>query len=206
MSSYAPLSSQNLFRALENPGDLYAQFARYVALAKGVLNPDKTPNWQKVLAEFLGAQKRLVTQRIYHSKALGTAAIVDFFTGSTAGEDTNLDQFTLPQNQPMLVTALRIFEGANADVNKTAWAPGITAADAQNGVLNLSMNNRDMLVRLPLTDFVAAPEDPNAGIVELVQPIVIVDQQAFKASLTFANAISTATENLRIELIGLGLN
>lgn len=113
--------------------------------------------------------------------------------------------FQYPDSEHFLVTSLRIYQGANATLNVTAWTPGVAAGDAQNGTFTINNNGTNVMKDVPFTAFSQGTNNADGGYLELACPFVWVGQTSLSIIGTWPAVLTTTTLNLRFELVGLKL-
>jgi hypothetical protein len=107
-------------------------------------------------------------------------------------------------SEHFLILGLRVLQGANAVLNATAWATGVTDALALNGRITLENNGTQELKDIPLTQFAASTgnADLDSGTLIIEKPILWIGQTPLAVRATFPTVLATATLNMRVELIG----
>lgn len=144
----------------------------------------------------------------FHQQALPAAAGTLAFFGTTLGTavTTNMKNgtFTLPQDEHMIMTGLRILYGAGATLDAIDWDYGATVAVLKNAKIQMIKNNISQLNLLPLT--AANPEltTDDQGRIDFLDPILWKAQTYIQINVTTA-AAPAANGSLRIEVWGIGL-
>lgn len=171
---------------MRNPGGFEAMLNRVLTSARLQVPDNKI--WSFYVAQ--------------HSKTVASLTNVTFFNDTT---DSNQQDVARPQGEHFIITAIKALEGNNATVNATAWVEGLTgSADIANGQIDVVINGTTVIKDLPLTQFVEADEDAEAGVLKLKWPIIWPGQQILNINATFDTA-PAASDNVRFELIGFGL-
>ncbi len=178
---------------LQNPKGVGLGFLRLLQDAK-LANPARAMG-NKVLADI----------SFYHAKTVvGVGTTQTFFNGSTASQTTNLSEFIRPQDEHTLITRLKFSEGINASVPATVWTQGLATAPLQNGTFTIEINGVLRLKKYPLVDSVVSTES-DAGIIELLTPIVWGAQEDLKITTNFDVAPAVANTNMLVQIAGIGL-
>jgi hypothetical protein len=138
-----------------------------------------------------------------------TKTMADHVAGynAVAVSKTNLaviDGVTFPEGEHFIVSAIKMYDGANAALLSTDFTEGVLDALTKHGKLTITNNGSIVLKELPLTVFSPNNQD-DKGIFSLLKPIVWKGNTALTASITFPTAPTTANQNIRIELIGMKL-
>ncbi len=179
--------------ALSHPDRMKQLAVHYWGLKNVKINQDKT------LAPFTA---------FVNAVAVGQTSIqMNFPDGTFGATSGGVSGSTYPDSEHFLVIGVKLYQGANASLQATPWAQGISDAALLAG--RLTINNNGTLVGkdMPLTRFPNSTtnNDLDGGYVQLDVPIAWVGQTSLFATLSFPNATATANLNIRMELIGLKL-
>lgn len=182
-------------------------------LTVAVSNLSKFDLMQKLMMKYLedkgvpSSQKKTLAKftAYCNAVAVGQTQIAFNFPGDINGAVSGgTSGATYNDSEHFFILGLRHLQGANATLNATAWATGITDALSLNGRLTLENNGTQELKDIPLTQFVASTgnADLDSGTLILEKPVLWVGQTPLVVRTTFPTVLSTATLNHRIELIG----
>lgn len=142
----------------------------------------------------------------YDQRTVVGQKITDFFTGTFSANNTNLpNNYTRLEGEYMVVTDARLYTGVNATVEATDWTPGVSSGELQNGTLSIKNNGINVLPKIPITQFTQAVENPFSGYYDLPFYTIWGGQETFVTTLSFPVAPAVANQNMRVEMIGLGL-
>lgn len=170
---------------------------------------------QDLMEKFFKARGINITQqkiaaKVTRQNSLQVAglSVASFFASgnpTTAGA-TNMISFVPPEGEHQIIFGIKAFEGVDADVNQTDWLNGLVSAELKNGQFNVMVNGVQRLAPTPLTVFgeSQANYDDNVGMYMLDEPIIWPGQQPLTLNCSFP-VVPIADQNLRFELVGIGL-
>jgi sorbitol-specific phosphotransferase system component IIA len=178
----------------------------------GMANPYQLFDRYKAYLVALGKQFSASVQKsfghvvyYYNAAAASKTNVTLFGPSSTYSSSTsNLSSALLGVDQSQLISAIRMFNGANASLTATDWTPGVNNAELQNGKFDLIVNNVTVLSAIPLTVFNSDGNPEYPGTLVLEQPVAWGPQEPLQINVTFDVAPATANQNIRFELHGDG--
>ena len=174
--------------------------------------------WQESLRRWLKANGQEVTQEkvlmdmiLFHELKFDAAAkVYTFFQGSvdpSANSVTNVTgNMSRNTGEHFIIVGMRLMTGVNATLSATAWTFGVADADVRNGNVNFLNNTTQVLRNIPGTAFNPNLTTEDQGIHWLSEPLLWAGQTPISVPLVLQNVIATVNTNVRMELIGFGLN
>jgi len=156
--------------------------------------------WRGIGAKI--SQEKSVAQVSRYDSLAVAAGVNTFFDQNPVAFDSNMNNFTPPQTEHLLITRLRFFEGVNAAINATVWGQGATTAVAQNAQITIINNGIRVFTRYSGVDFMQLTTRDSATI-ELEEPIAWIGQTDLEVQINIIGA-PAANTNFRIEVIGIG--
>lgn len=169
--------------------------------------------FKKLIQNYLNENKLKIDQ----SKSIGSIVLYDqqpcvgvtavtLFQGVPNAARTNMqNNFVRNQSEHVILTSLRVCDGAAAVLNATDWNIGVADAATKNGLISIQVNGVVYMNRVPLTEFNPDLTDESQGRFDLPEPILWPAQTEIKVSLEWATAPAVANSNIRVELEGIGL-
>lgn len=163
---------------------------------------------QKYFADNFGKTnlpKRVADFQIFHNLSVVGQTTVTFFSGNYSQAQTNFpgNSFIAPESEHMIISRLRMYQGASANPEESNWLAGVSDALAKNGRLSISSNGVLQMAPLPLTAFNPTLTTDEIGVFDLMEPIVILGQTDAQAQVFFTDAPATANLNLRLVYEGI---
>jgi len=144
----------------------------------------------------------------YHQQAmLAAAGTLNFFganNGTAASTNMKGANFTLPEGEHMVMTAMRVMYGVGATIDQIDWDYGATVQAVKNCNFQLINNNISQINLFPLT--VANPEltTDDEGFIYFLYPILWKAQTYIQINVNQKSA-AVANGSLRLEIHGIGL-
>lgn len=152
----------------------------------------------------ISIEKTIAGAAYYDARALPTVNTT-LFDGNTTGNYTNLNSYTRPEAEHMVIWAIAISQGINATISSTAWADGATGSvTLNNGWLTLRNNGVTVLNKYDLSQAKNAITTAARGVIMLPEPIVWGGQTNCTAQIQLP-AIGAANENVKVTYLGLAL-
>jgi len=190
-------------------------FARMAKARKG-----DTGSLAQLMANFFSANfgditipKTVADFAIFDQLVAVGQTTLQFFNGqfTTARSNFPGGAFVAPNSEHMLVLGLKLYEGANATVNATDWAPGVSDAALKNATLDVFINGQKVVTQLPLTMFDpnelsatnSGRTDDGRGVFYFYEPLVVLGQQIITIQVNIPTASAVANLNLRAEIQGI---
>jgi len=174
----------------KNPGQFERDFVEFLKKAKLPFDNSKT-----------------IAQVCYFDqKTTAGSTSTEFFTGTFVPLDTNMPggSFTKPQNEHQVITHIRIADGTSAIVSQTDWTPGVNFGTNKNAKMTVTNNNIVVLKDYPLMEALDGLTTSEQGLIELDEYFVWGGQTNLTVRVEFPVA-PAVNENMRIELLGIGL-
>lgn len=142
----------------------------------------------------------------YDQRPVAALTNETFFEGPGAVANTNLPNadYRRPQGEHSWITALRIHNAVNADLDASDWEPGAGAAELKNARMDFVNNTNIVLRSFDLAEALENLTTRDNGVIPLNVPIMWLGQNSISVTLNFPTA-PVANQNVRITLIGLGL-
>lgn len=110
-----------------------------------------------------------------------------------------------PDSEHFMIQAIQFYDGANATLNATDWALGISDALGKQGLLTITNAGSIELKNFPLRKLIPATGDSGSGMFLLPKAIMWKGQTELVISVSFPTAPATALYNIGIDIIGLKL-
>jgi len=183
---------------LKFPGRIEKAFLNYLEKSGAKVNQSKT----------------IASQILYHQKETLGQNSVDFFTGQSIGDDTNINgSFIRPESEHFVIYAIKCYltDNGGTPTADRVYENGILGnallVDAVNlnAVFSLTVNSVRLLKNVPLTEFDALSVTETAGYLLLNEPILWEGQTELKLNVKAKPGETFNDESLRFELIGMGL-
>lgn len=175
-----------LERRIRNPKEFEKEFEKF---------------WIGIDAK-ISQEKSVAQVSRYDGRAI-VLGVNRFFETGPVAFNTNMNNFTPPETEHLLITRLRLYEGILATVNLTVWAAPSTdlILNSQISVLN---NGVRVLSRYPGLDFQALTTRDNATL-ELEEPIAWIGQTDLIVEVITPTGLDVPLNtNFRVEVIGIG--
>lgn len=148
-------------------------------------------------------EKTLAEQTRYDSRAI-VAGINQYFKSGVVDQNTNMNQFTPPESEHQLITALRIWDGLQGTIFETDWVGGANTAFTKNCKVTITNNGVKALDAVPLSDFLPDLTTRDLGLYELGEPIPWIGQTNLVVSIETPEGFAVpGNQNLRFGLKGL---
>lgn len=172
-------------------------------------NPMK---FKKLFQQYLAANDvkislpKVIAETVYYDQQpLGAAAgITEFFKGAVDPNNTNLLNYQRPESEHDIILGIRLLDAAAATIQDSAWAYGAVAAAVLNGNYSMTINGQKILDKIPGTAHNTNLTTDDQGVIWLSEPAVWLAQTNLLVQFETLSA-PVANQNLRIELIGIGL-
>ena len=122
-----------------------------------------------------GIEKTFATVRRYHYLDVKGQSIINFFKGTHASAQTNLNSSWQPgQGEHQIITQLQLLDADNttATAGSVPFTQGIDNAQLLDSRLTIVNNGIVEINQAPLAEFVGVLEDSASGILDLEIPII----------------------------------
>jgi len=147
--------------------------------------------------------KSLGTRVVFHQLAIATG-INQFFKGTPSALNSNMvNSFQLPQNEHLIITAIRVLTGNGTTINAIDWSYGAALAVAKNGNFDVQLNGINWLKAMPGSRACEDLTDANLGFINLDVPMAWPAQTDAVINYTILTA-PAANDAIRMELHGVG--
>jgi hypothetical protein len=150
---------------------------------------------------------------IYDQLAVVGLTTANFFQGQWTASRSNFPNgtFVAGQSEHMIITGIRLLDGAGAAIQSIGWQPGIGDAISKNGMSTITINGQTVLLDHPNTAYdsnvlsatASGETDENRGFYFFYEPLVVLGQTQLKLTMNFATAPTTANYSIRVELHGV---
>lgn len=171
-----------------------------LAIFQAIVNSFLNPN-----SFVLNVQNWLSAYTLDYNQAKTIAKTVFFYNAVVVGNPivNFLVNGQNPASEHFMISAIKMYDGANAVLLSTNWALGVSDSLGKQGQLTINNAGTNEIINLPFTQFIPATNDSSSGLFILEKPIVWKAQTNLNIQAFFTTAVVTATYNMRIELIGI---
>lgn len=182
---------------LKNPGLIEKQFLQYLKDSGAKVTQSKT----------------IASQILYHQKDLTGLNSTEFFTGEKVNGMSNINgSFVRPESEHFVIYGIRCLYAEEASpLPDTIYNNGIlsnlvlSGPVPVNSVFSMTVNSIRVLKNVPLTEFDSLSTDETGGFFLLNEPVLWMGQTELKIALNAKPGQTYAGENIRFELLGIGL-